>query len=178
MAQYINVTGYQPFGNPWGNDYGQFQTFYLQVEGYDQGIRVNKKLGNTPKLGQLYGEIGQRTKKNGEQELTFKEEKLPPGTPVPQAPMVTQQPATPVQQAAPVAPVAQQAPVGTGVPAWAVPMLNQLGEVAKQVAYIHTEMKKMDADAPVTVPEAPKAVSLTPEETAQVADMFGAGEPE
>lgn len=177
MAQYINVTGYQPFGNPWGNDYGQFQTFYLQVDGYDQGIRVNKKQGNVPKLGQLYGEIGQRTKKNGETELTFKEEKLPPGTPVPQAPMVTQQPAP--QAAAPVAQPVAQAPVGTGIPAWAIPLINQVTGMDKKVDYIFNEMKKMDADAPATPPvEAPKAIPLTPEETAQVADMFGAGEPE
>lgn len=88
MAQY-NIKQYSPAGDPWSvAGRGQFQTFFIDVEGYDEAtITTNKKVGNTPKLGVVDGDLIDtgKTGKKGQKIYKFKQSfgDQPSSAPVP-----------------------------------------------------------------------------------------------
>ena len=158
MGQYVNVVGYEPAGEPWSNQHGTFQTYWVQVEGLEQSVMMNKKVGSVPKLGANYGNVIQATSQKGNQYLKWQGEKVPQGTAVP---AFAQQPQAPTQVPQ-AAPAAVPGMVGGEVPGWAVPMINQMKTMAEQVQYIWEQMKAMDLDAAAQATAAANRESYTP----------------
>ena len=78
MAQFYNIKQYSE-GNRFNGKYGPLQSFFLDIEGYDGAtIMTNKKPGNTPRLGQTYGDLIDTNKigKKGQKIYQFKSQKM------------------------------------------------------------------------------------------------------
>jgi len=153
MSQFYNITQYQA-GKPWKSPYGMLDSFFLDIEGFDGAtIMTNKKEGNTPKLGQVYGELIFKKKgAKGQDVYQFKQLEQPEGVDAP----------------ATSAPVAQPTQTATGMPEWFAPyavMIKQLHE-------------NQGLSATITTADVPEAVEL-PEQAetklskSELEDIFG-----
>ena len=169
MSQFYNILEYQE-GDTYPSKFnGDLQTFWLTIEGVEGTIKVDKKVGNYPKLGQNYGYLETKLNKKGGTYFKFHGEKIPEGTAVPAGGT----PPRPVQHSTPQN-------TSTGMPAWFVP-------VAKQIDYIYQEMKKVDSEEPLPAveveeeeenPVQTKLNALSPEVKATMDDIFGPSEDE
>lgn len=89
MAQFYNLTSFSPMGEPFSTQHGTFQGYWCTFEGVDGGVMLNKKQGNVPTTGNIYGELVQMTSKKGTNYWKFKGMQTPQGVSAP-----TTQPAT------------------------------------------------------------------------------------
>lgn len=89
MAQFYNLTSFSPMGEPFSTQHGTFQGYWCTFEGVDGGVMLNKKQGNVPTTGNIYGELVQMTSKKGTNYWKFKGLQTPQGVSAP-----TSQPAT------------------------------------------------------------------------------------
>lgn len=89
MAQFYNLTSFSPMGEPFSTQHGTFQGYWCTFEGVDGGVMLNKKQGNVPTTGNIYGELVQMTSKKGTNYWKFKGLQTPQGVSTP-----TTQPAT------------------------------------------------------------------------------------
>ena len=89
MAQFYNLTSFSPMGEPFSTQHGTFQGYWCTFEGVDGGVMLNKKQGNVPTTGNIYGELVQMTSKKGTNYWKFKGMQTPQGVSAP-----TSQPAT------------------------------------------------------------------------------------
>lgn len=89
MAQFYNLTSFSPMGEPFSTQHGTFQGYWCTFEGVDGGVMLNKKQGNVPTTGNVYGELVQMTSKKGTNYWKFKGLQTPQGVSAP-----TSQPAT------------------------------------------------------------------------------------
>lgn len=65
-VRYFRILKADPIGDEWSANGGVFQSFWCQFEGIEEGVKVNKKVGNTPSL--TYGQFGyltEQTTKSG-----------------------------------------------------------------------------------------------------------------
>lgn len=92
MAQFYNLTSFSPMGEPFSTQHGTFQGYWCTFEGVDGGVMLNKKQGNVPTTGNVYGELVQMTSKKGTNYWKFKGMQTPQGVTVPAT--HTAQPAT------------------------------------------------------------------------------------
>lgn len=144
----FNIKQYSEAGDPWSvAGRGTFQTFFLDIEGYnDATITTNKKAGNTPKLGQVDGDLIDtgKTGKNGQKIYKFKQSfgDQPSSAPVP-------------------TPSAQSTQSGSGIPEWFAPyavMIKQIhegvgaGNVGNYVGFKSDPEPKAEAPADDTLP--------------------------
>lgn len=72
MAQFYNLTSFSPMGEPFSTQHGTFQGYWCTLEGVDGGVMLNKKQGNVPTTGNIYGELVQMTSKKGTNYWKFK----------------------------------------------------------------------------------------------------------
>jgi len=119
MSQFYNITQYQA-GKPWKSPYGMLDSFFLDIEGFDGAtIMTNKKEGNTPKLGQVYGELIFKKKgAKGQDVYQFKQLEQPEGVDAP----------------ATSAPVAQPTQTATGMPEWFAPYAVMIKNIHDDIA--------------------------------------------
>lgn len=89
MAQFYNLTSFSPMGEPFSTQHGTFQGYWCTFEGVDGGVMLNKKQGNVPTTGNIYGELVQMTSKKGTNYWKFKGMQTSQGVSAP-----TSQPAT------------------------------------------------------------------------------------
>lgn len=83
MAQFYNLTSFSPMGEPFSTQHGTFQGYWCTFEGVDGGVMLNKKQGNAPTTGNLYGELVQMTSKKGTNYWKFKGMQTPQGVSAP-----------------------------------------------------------------------------------------------
>ena len=93
MAQFYNLTSFSPMGEPFSTQHGTFQGYWCTFEGVDGGVMLNKKQGNVPTTGNIYGELVQMTSKKGTNYWKFKGLQTPQGVTAP----ATQPAAQPAQ---------------------------------------------------------------------------------
>lgn len=79
MAQFYNLTSFSPMGEPFSTQHGTFQGYWCTFEGVDGGVMLNKKQGNVPTTGNIYGELVQMTSKKGTNYWKFKGLQTPQG---------------------------------------------------------------------------------------------------
>lgn len=79
MAQFYNLTSFSPMGEPFSTQHGTFQGYWCTFEGVDGGVMLNKKQGNVPTTGNIYGELVQMTSKKGTNYWKFKGMQTPQG---------------------------------------------------------------------------------------------------
>lgn len=94
MAQFYNLTSFSPMGEPFSTQHGTFQGYWCTFEGVDGGVMLNKKQGNVPTTGNIYGELVQMTSKKGTNYWKFKGMQTPQGVTAP-ATHTAQPPAQP-----------------------------------------------------------------------------------
>ena len=85
MAQFYNLTSFSPMGEPFSTQHGTFQGYWCTFEGVDGGVMLNKKQGNVPTTGNVYGELVQMTSKKGTNYWKFKGMQTPQGVSAPAA---------------------------------------------------------------------------------------------
>lgn len=85
MAQFYNLTSFSPMGEPFSTQHGTFQGYWCTFEGVDGGVMLNKKQGNVPTTGNIYGELVQMTSKKGTNYWKFKGMQTPQGVTTPTA---------------------------------------------------------------------------------------------
>lgn len=85
MAQFYNLTSFSPMGEPFSTQHGTFQGYWCTFEGVDGGVMLNKKQGNVPTTGNIYGELVQMTSKKGTNYWKFKGVQTPQGVSAPTA---------------------------------------------------------------------------------------------
>lgn len=85
MAQFYNLTSFSPMGEPFSTQHGTFQGYWCTFEGVDGGVMLNKKQGNVPTTGNIYGELVQMTSKKGTNYWKFKGLQTPQGVSAPTA---------------------------------------------------------------------------------------------
>nr|DAT48167.1 MAG TPA: hypothetical protein [Caudoviricetes sp.] len=85
MAQFYNLTSFSPMGEPFSTQHGTFQGYWCTFEGVDGGVMLNKKQGNVPTTGNIYGELVQMTSKKGANYWKFKGMQTPQGVSAPTA---------------------------------------------------------------------------------------------
>lgn len=90
MAQFYNLTSFSPMGEPFSTQHGTFQGYWCTFEGVDGGVMLNKKQGNVPTTGNIYGELVQMTSKKGTNYWKFKGLQTPQGVSAPTAQPATQ----------------------------------------------------------------------------------------
>lgn len=90
MAQFYNLTSFSPMGEPFSTQHGTFQGYWCTFEGVDGGVMLNKKQGNVPTTGNIYGELVQMTSKKGTNYWKFKGLQTPQGVSAPTAQPTTQ----------------------------------------------------------------------------------------
>lgn len=83
MAQFYNLTSFSPMGEPFSTQHGTFQGYWCTFEGVDGGVMLNKKQGNVPTTGNVYGELVQMTSKKGTNYWKFKGMQTPQGVTAP-----------------------------------------------------------------------------------------------
>lgn len=83
MAQFYNLTSFSPMGEPFSTQHGTFQGYWCTFEGVDGGVMLNKKQGNVPTTGNIYGELVQMTSKKGTNYWKFKGLQTPQGVTAP-----------------------------------------------------------------------------------------------
>ena len=83
MAQFYNLTSFSPMGEPFSTQHGTFQGYWCTFEGVDGGVMLNKKQGNVPTTGNIYGELVQMTSKKGTNYWKFKCMQTPQGVSAP-----------------------------------------------------------------------------------------------
>lgn len=83
MAQFYNLTSFSPMGEPFSTQHGTFQGYWCTFEGVDGGVMLNKKQGNVPTTGNIYGELVQMTSKKGTNYWKFKGMQTPQGVSTP-----------------------------------------------------------------------------------------------
>lgn len=83
MAQFYNLTSFSPMGEPFSTQHGTFQGYWCTFEGVDGGVMLNKKQGNVPTTGNIYGELVQMTSKKGTNYWKFKSMQTPQGVSAP-----------------------------------------------------------------------------------------------
>lgn len=83
MAQFYNLTSFSPMGEPFSTHHGTFQGYWCTFEGVDGGVMLNKKQGNVPTAGNIYGELVQMTSKKGTNYWKFKGMQTPQGVTAP-----------------------------------------------------------------------------------------------
>lgn len=83
MAQFYNLTSFSPMGEPFSTQHGTFQGYWCTFEGVDGGVMLNKKQGNVPTTGNIYGELAQMTSKKGTNYWKFKGLQTPQGVTAP-----------------------------------------------------------------------------------------------
>lgn len=83
MAQFYNLTSFSPMGEPFSTQHGTFQGYWCAFEGVDGGVMLNKKQGNVPTTGNIYGELVQMTSKKGTNYWKFKGLQTPQGVSAP-----------------------------------------------------------------------------------------------
>lgn len=83
MAQFYNLTSFSPMGEPFSTQHGTFQGYWCTFEGVDGGVMLNKKQGNVPTTGNVYGELVQMTSKKGTNYWKFKGLQTPQGVTAP-----------------------------------------------------------------------------------------------
>lgn len=83
MAQFYNLTSFSPMGEPFSTQHGTFQGYWCTFEGVDGGVMLNKKQGNVPTTGNIYGELVQMTSKKGTNYWKFKGMQTPQGVSAP-----------------------------------------------------------------------------------------------
>lgn len=83
MAQFYNLTSFSPMGEPFSTQHGTFQGYWCTFEGVDGGVMLNKKQGNVPTTGNVYGELVQMTSKKGTNYWKFKGLQTPQGVSAP-----------------------------------------------------------------------------------------------
>lgn len=83
MAQFYNLTSFSPMGEPFSTQHGTFQGYWCTFEGVDGGVMLNKKQGNVPTTGNIYGELVQMTSKKGTNYWKFKGLQTPQGATAP-----------------------------------------------------------------------------------------------
>lgn len=83
MAQFYNLTSFSPMGEPFSTQHGTFQGYWCTFEGVDGGVMLNKKQGNVPTTGNIYGELVQMTSKKGTNYWKFKGLQTPQGVSAP-----------------------------------------------------------------------------------------------
>lgn len=83
MAQFYNLTSFSPMGEPFSAQHGTFQGYWCTFEGVDGGVMLNKKQGNVPTIGNIYGELVQMTSKKGTNYWKFKGLQTPQGVSAP-----------------------------------------------------------------------------------------------
>lgn len=147
MGQWYNLTEATPFREPWSTQHGSFQTFFCKIEGVEESIQINKKAGNTPKLGAIYGSL---EKKPGKDYLKFNSESAPEGEAIPQF-------NTPQATVAPAVQPKEQ----FDMPAWFIPYGNMIERLYDQLP---------KDDKAVDLKDVGKEV--TDEERAEVEDLF------
>lgn len=176
MSQYYNIKGYQP-GDTWNSGYGELQTFWLEIEGVEGTVKTNKKPGNTPRIGMVYGTLEQKTSQKGNKYYQFKTEQAPDGT---TPPANTGSAPAPVQSA-------PQSHDNGSVPSWFIPygnMIRKLYDDQTQVQVDTTPMPRQVVDdqamkdvilddiEPVK-PVIDAGEGLTPEKKKELEDVFG-----
>lgn len=82
MAQFYNIKAYQE-GDKFQSKFGELQTYWLEIEGVNETVRTNKKVGNTPRLGNQYGELIAKTNQKGGTYYDFKSVQTPDGVTAP-----------------------------------------------------------------------------------------------
>ena len=168
MAQFYNITQYSE-GNQFNGKYGALQSFFLDIEGYDGAtIMTNKKPGNTPRLGQTYGDLIDTNKigKKGQKIYQFKAQKMPDGM---VAPASSTGLATGTGYAAP----AVSSDRGQNIPEWFAPY-------AVMIKSIYASLSEQKTDTP-DVPFTEEPRGAKPEDTidgtnlskAELEDIFG-----
>lgn len=90
MAQFYNLTSFSPMGEPFSTQHGTFQGYWCTFEGVDGGVMLNKKQGNVPTTGNIYGELVQMTSKKGTNYWKFKGLQTPQGVTAPTSQTVAQ----------------------------------------------------------------------------------------
>lgn len=147
MAQFYNITQYQP-GGEWKSPYGMLDSFFLDIEGYDGAtIMTNKKQGNTPKIGQVYGELIFKKKgKKGQDVFQFKQLEQPEDAVAP----------------ASSAPQPMQ-PASSGMPEWFAPFAIQIHQIHDAV------VAKTETDKPATE----EKIAGTNVSKSELEDIFG-----
>ena len=83
MAQFYNLTSFSPMGEPFSTQHGTFQGYWCTFEGVDGGVMLNKKQGNVPTTGNIYGDLVQMTSKKGTNYWKFKGMQTPQGVSAP-----------------------------------------------------------------------------------------------
>lgn len=83
MAQFYNLTSFSPMGEPFSTQHGTFQGYWCTFEGVDGGVMLNKKQGNVPTTGNIYGELVQMTSRKGTNYWKFKGMQTPQGVSAP-----------------------------------------------------------------------------------------------
>lgn len=83
MAQFYNLTSFSPMGEPFSTQHGTFQGYWCTFEGVDGGVMLNKRQGNVPTTGNIYGELVQMTSKKGTNYWKFKGLQTPQGVSAP-----------------------------------------------------------------------------------------------
>lgn len=121
MAQYYNIKQYQA-GGEWKSPYGMLDSFFLEIEGHESDtVMTNKKQGNVPRLGQIYGElIFKKVGKKGQNVYQFKQLEAPEGA----------APASAVEQS-PVA-SGSGSTSGSTIPEWFAPYAVMIHKVYEQ----------------------------------------------
>jgi hypothetical protein len=164
MGQYYNLIEYKPFREPWASSHGsEMQTYFGKIEGVEQSVMINKKVGNTPRLGANYGSLETKPDKDY---LKFNGQQPPPGTTIPDF-KVTQ-----ASQAN------QPAPQATGgndfqAPAWFIPYGNMITAMHKSMGLVSDG--KIEG---VEQKHQSKPLPVTPEEKARLDGVFNDTVPE
>jgi hypothetical protein len=133
MAQWYNLKSYKETDGTWSNSYGTFKTYWVEFEGIEGGVMLNKKEGSAPSLGAIYGDLVQATSQKGNTYWKFKTQKKPDGEEAPEyetAPQPTQ--STPADTST--------------IPEWARPLANQVNAIEKKLEAIHTLLKVSEPD--------------------------------
>lgn len=140
MAQFYNLTSFSPMGEPFSTQHGTFQGYWCTFEGVDGGVMLNKKQGNVPTTGNIYGELVQMTSKKGTNYWKFKGLQTPQGV---------------------TAPVSQSAPAAQ--PALSSTQLDDMAEMLLSIKEtVDAVAKKVGVEViqiqPAAVPATPAAV--------------------
>lgn len=124
-----NIKQYSAAGDPWSMPgRGEFQTYFLDLEGVDGTVMTNKKAGNTPKLGQVEGDLIDQGKldKRGRKIYKFKQAMGSYGA--------SNTSATPTTTQAPAS--------SAGIPEWFAPyavMIKKMYDASLSAAPVHPE---------------------------------------
>ena len=169
MSQYYNIKEYQA-GGEWKSSYGMFDSFFLTIEGHENDtVMVNKKQGNSPRLGQVYGElIFKKVGKKGQNVYQFKQLQAPDGM----SPQASTGQSTSVAQVAPVE-------RGQNTPEWfalyAV-MIKHLYDASMGTNPGIAVVEKQEAqklEEPFESPKADDTIPGTSLSKAELEDIFG-----